>query len=294
MDGIEAGRVTTNPDTYRPMWMDIGGPNPPPNTVAANGGKSSASSSSSSSQKPSFRPQDHHRASSDAAGVGQGAGSSVKVGGGSAQGSGGDAEGVSSGSFGQEIYLARVNWLQDGSLCAQVQNRPQTELRLLRLDPRTGTSTTLVVERSNVWINLHHLLRSLPGPATQVLARAGSRTYLYVSYINIYIFFVDSVQCVMLSCAINISCVSRRCLSELVIHAAVLCPSCGFLPCVFCLVSRVIFVFRCRDKVRVRVRVRHRSRLAACFHMWRKAKPCISLPIIHPPSGTSVEGLVAF
>ncbi|CAM9904025.1 unnamed protein product, partial [Ascophyllum nodosum] len=167
VDGIEAGRVTTNPDTYRPMWMDIGGPNPPPNTVAANGGKSSASSSSSSSQKPSFRPQDHHRASSDAAGVGQGAGSSVKVGGGSAQGSGGDAEGVSSGSFGQEIYLARVNWLQDGSLCAQVQNRPQTELRLLRLDPRTGTSTTLVVERSNVWINLHHLLRSLPGPATQ-------------------------------------------------------------------------------------------------------------------------------
>ena len=223
MDGIEAGRVTTNPDTYRPMWMDIGGPNPPPNTVAANGGKSSASSSSSSSQKPSFRPQDHHRASSDAAGVGQGAGSSVKVGGGSAQGSGGDAEGVSSGSFGQEIYLARVNWLQDGSLCAQVQNRPQTELRLLRLDPRTGTSTTLVVERSNVWINLHHLLRSLPGPATQVLARAGSRTYLYVSYINIYIYF--------LSIQFSVSCF--RVLSTYHVCLAVVCLSWSFMP-LFC------------------------------------------------------------
>ncbi|CAN0504676.1 unnamed protein product, partial [Ectocarpus sp. 12 AP-2014] len=66
-----------------------------------------------------------------------------------------------------EIYLARVNWLQDGSLCAQVQNRAQTELRLLRLDPRSGAPTTLVVEKSKVWVNLHHLLRSLPAPALQ-------------------------------------------------------------------------------------------------------------------------------
>lgn len=81
------------------------------------------------------------------------------------EGSAGEEKG---GSGAGEIYLARVNWLQDGSLCAQVQNRNQTELRLLRLDPNSGAHTVLVVERSKVWINLHHLLRSLPSPTPQV------------------------------------------------------------------------------------------------------------------------------
>ncbi|CAN0201061.1 unnamed protein product, partial [Hapterophycus canaliculatus] len=67
-----------------------------------------------------------------------------------------------------EIYLARVNWLQDGSLFAQVENRAQTELRLLRLDAQTGAATTLLVEKSKIWVNLHHLLRPLPAaPARQ-------------------------------------------------------------------------------------------------------------------------------
>lgn len=55
-----------------------------------------------------------------------------------------------------EQYLARVQWLPDGSLTATVTDRAQSRLKLLRLDPRTGASTTLIEEKSDVWINLHH------------------------------------------------------------------------------------------------------------------------------------------
>jgi len=59
-------------------------------------------------------------------------------------------------------YLARVSWLPDGSACVQWQNRTQTTLVLVRLDLEHGTSKTLHVERSDVWINLHHMFRTLP------------------------------------------------------------------------------------------------------------------------------------
>jgi dipeptidyl-peptidase 4 len=39
----------------------------------------------------------------------------------------------------REYYLARVGWWPDGSVMAQVENREQTVLVLLRLDPSTGT-----------------------------------------------------------------------------------------------------------------------------------------------------------
>ncbi len=60
-----------------------------------------------------------------------------------------------------EQYLARVQWLPDGALTAQVENRAQTQLRLLRLDPKTGRSTALLTESSDVWVNLHDLLRPI-------------------------------------------------------------------------------------------------------------------------------------
>jgi dipeptidyl-peptidase-4 len=59
-------------------------------------------------------------------------------------------------------YLARLTWFPDGSACAQWQNRTQTTLVLAKLDMVTGKSKTLLVERSDVWINLHHMLRVLP------------------------------------------------------------------------------------------------------------------------------------
>lgn len=54
-----------------------------------------------------------------------------------------------------EEYLARVMWLPNGFLTAQVQNRPQTKLKLLKFDPVTGRRTVLLTEESNIWVNLH-------------------------------------------------------------------------------------------------------------------------------------------
>jgi dipeptidyl-peptidase-4 len=60
-----------------------------------------------------------------------------------------------------DIYLARVNWKPDGSLCVQVQDRRQQELRLLCFEGGKGPAKTILTERSDVWINLHHLFRPL-------------------------------------------------------------------------------------------------------------------------------------
>ena len=59
-------------------------------------------------------------------------------------------------------YLARVNWLPDGTVCAQWQDRNQALLLLVRLDLITGKSSVLHKEYSDVWINLHHMMRVLP------------------------------------------------------------------------------------------------------------------------------------
>ena len=61
-----------------------------------------------------------------------------------------------------DYYLARAGWWPDGSVMAQVQNRRQTVLQLLRLDPLTGARQVLVEERTEVWVNLHDMLHSLP------------------------------------------------------------------------------------------------------------------------------------
>ncbi len=63
--------------------------------------------------------------------------------------------------LGDDTYLARVKWFPDGSLTAQLENREQTELKLVRLDPKTGAATVLIHEKSDVWINLHHSLHPL-------------------------------------------------------------------------------------------------------------------------------------
>lgn len=61
----------------------------------------------------------------------------------------------------KDIYLARVDWLPDGTLAVQVENREQTRLDLLRCDPHTGRREILLSERNPVWINLHNLFRPL-------------------------------------------------------------------------------------------------------------------------------------
>lgn len=60
-----------------------------------------------------------------------------------------------------EIYLARVHWLPDGTLMAELENRAQSRLQLVRFDLATGARTLVLEERSDVWINLHDLFEPL-------------------------------------------------------------------------------------------------------------------------------------
>ena len=62
---------------------------------------------------------------------------------------------------GEEKYLARVHWLKDGRLVAEVQNRAQTVLEMFAFDVKTGARTRLLREETAVWVNLHHLFRRL-------------------------------------------------------------------------------------------------------------------------------------
>ncbi len=62
---------------------------------------------------------------------------------------------------GGDCYLARVEWMPDGTLVAQVEDRAQTRLDLLRFDPDTGDRRALLTETSDTWINLHHLFHPL-------------------------------------------------------------------------------------------------------------------------------------
>ena len=64
---------------------------------------------------------------------------------------------------GEDYYLARVNWLPSGDLLAQIENREQTRLDLVRFDPASGKGKILITETSEIWINLHNLFRSLNG-----------------------------------------------------------------------------------------------------------------------------------
>lgn len=81
-------------------------------------------------------------------------------------------------------YLARVHWVPDGCAVVQWQDRTQKCTVLQRLDlrtstrsnepsnaatdgerrPGTGLGRTLLVERSDVWINLHHMFHVLSRP----------------------------------------------------------------------------------------------------------------------------------
>jgi dipeptidyl-peptidase-4 len=53
-------------------------------------------------------------------------------------------------------YLANVHWQKLGGLTLTVQMRNQQELLLLRADPATGKTTTLLKETDPAWLNLNH------------------------------------------------------------------------------------------------------------------------------------------
>lgn len=51
-------------------------------------------------------------------------------------------------------YVARVVWSEHREPLVLVQNRTQTEERLLSVDARTGTTRTLLVETDSAWLNI--------------------------------------------------------------------------------------------------------------------------------------------
>jgi len=64
----------------------------------------------------------------------------------------------------KDIYLARVDWAPDGkALYVQRENRAQTQLDMLKVDPATGASTVLFSEkaREKSWVNLSDSYRFL-------------------------------------------------------------------------------------------------------------------------------------
>jgi len=63
-----------------------------------------------------------------------------------------------------DIYLARVNWSEAGDrLYVQRQNRAQTRLDLLGVDPQTGASEQTLTEQAPTWINLTDDFTALEG-----------------------------------------------------------------------------------------------------------------------------------
>jgi dipeptidyl-peptidase-4 len=52
-------------------------------------------------------------------------------------------------------YLAAVRWTAGAPLTLLVQNRRQTEERLLSVDAKTGETSTLLAEQDDAWLNLH-------------------------------------------------------------------------------------------------------------------------------------------
>jgi dipeptidyl-peptidase-4 len=83
--------------------------------------------------------------------------------------------------LGDAEYLARVAWHPDGRLFVQLQTRDQRRLELKAYDPRTGNGTTLLVETSTYWVNLHDDLRFVP--TTGEFLWASERTGLKQLYL---------------------------------------------------------------------------------------------------------------
>ena len=85
-----------------------------------------------------------------------------------------------------DIYLARVNWLPDGSaLTVQRQSRDQQTLTLLKANITSGATSELLTERSETWVPLHDeitFLRTAPQ-----FVWASSRT----GYKHLYLYGLD-------------------------------------------------------------------------------------------------------
>ncbi|HNP85629.1 MAG TPA: S9 family peptidase [Kouleothrix sp.] len=83
-----------------------------------------------------------------------------------------------------DIYLARVQWLRDGTLSAQLQNRAQTALELAQFEPSSGERRTLLRETNDTWINLHDMQRTLTSGELVWAAERDGFQHLYLHATN--------------------------------------------------------------------------------------------------------------
>ncbi len=82
-----------------------------------------------------------------------------------------------------DIYLARVDWAKDGkSFYVQRLSRDQRTLDLLKVDPYTGRSQTILSETSDTWVELHDDFRLLAdGSFLWSSERDGNKHFYYYS-----------------------------------------------------------------------------------------------------------------
>ena len=96
----------------------------------------------------------------------------VRVGVVPADGSGADAPrwlDLGATGIGEDRYVARVTWVADDAIVVQVESRDQTRVDVVRYDLSSDgadvAGALLWSERSDVWVNLHDVLRPLPDGA---------------------------------------------------------------------------------------------------------------------------------
>lgn len=80
----------------------------------------------------------------------------------------------------RDVYLARVDWLADGSgLIVQRQSRDQKRLDVLRVDAASGSSSLLFSDTSDMWINLSDDLKPLKDGSLIFSSERSGHRHLY-------------------------------------------------------------------------------------------------------------------
>jgi dipeptidyl-peptidase-4 len=74
---------------------------------------------------------------------------------------GGETRWLAVPSFGDDVYLARVDWESPATILVQILSRDQKSLKLNRINIESGEVGLLVEERAETWVNLHNDLRVL-------------------------------------------------------------------------------------------------------------------------------------
>lgn len=86
--------------------------------------------------------------------------------------------------YGEDIYLARIFWWPNGDLGAEILNRPQTRLDLVRFAITTGQRTTVLTETSDHWVTMRTKHRHVLADGSLVWAseRSGFNHLYYYTF----------------------------------------------------------------------------------------------------------------